>query len=113
MKEAQIEQKLEQVDEEWSEQIFEFTKYKHKGDVILQMQPPASSSRSWRTAQMAARVGMATNRYSAPFKSKVNDWIAKLSTVGEIVEMWLVVQNMCDVHGGGLQRRRHRQAAPG
>ena len=38
--------------------------------------------------------GMATNRYSAPFKGKVQDWIAKLSTVEEIIEMWLVVQNM-------------------
>ena len=38
--------------------------------------------------------GMATNRYSNPFKSKVNDWITKLSTVSEIVEMWLIVQNM-------------------
>ena len=38
--------------------------------------------------------GMATNRYSAPFKGKVSDWITKLSTVEEIIEMWLIVQNM-------------------
>ena len=37
---------------------------------------------------------MATNRYSAPFKDAVVEWTAKLSTVGDVVEMWLVVQNM-------------------
>ena len=37
---------------------------------------------------------MATNRYSAPFKESVSLWIAKLSTVGETVEGWLIVQNM-------------------
>ena len=93
VKEAQIEQKLEQVDEEWSEQIFEFTKYKHKGDVILQMSTTGELIEKLEDAQMQLG-GMATNRYSNPFKSKVNDWITKLSTVSEIVEMWLIVQNM-------------------
>lgn len=29
---------------------------------------------------------MATNRYSTPFREEVQNWIAKLSTVGEIIE---------------------------
>ena len=37
---------------------------------------------------------MATNRYCAPFKEDVREWIGEARTVGEIVEMWLVVQNM-------------------
>ena len=37
---------------------------------------------------------MATNRYSAPFRDEVQGWIIKLSTVSEIVEQWLMVQNM-------------------
>jgi hypothetical protein len=37
---------------------------------------------------------MATNRYSAPFREEVQGWIVKLSTVSEIVEQWLMVQNM-------------------
>ena len=110
VKEAQIEQKLEQVDEDWSEQIFEFRKYKHKGDVILQMSTTGELIEKLEDAQMQLG-SMATNRYSAPFKSKVNDWITKLSTVSEIVEMWLIVQNMY-VYMGCVQRRRHCQAAP-
>ncbi len=37
---------------------------------------------------------MSTNRYSAPFREEVQGWIVKLSTVSEIVEQWLMVQNM-------------------
>lgn len=37
---------------------------------------------------------MASNRYSAPFREDVTGWIAKLSTVSEIVEQWLMVQSM-------------------
>ena len=37
---------------------------------------------------------MASNRYSAPFRDEVTAWIVKLSTVSEIVEQWLMVQNM-------------------
>lgn len=37
---------------------------------------------------------MATNRYSAPFRDQVQGWIVKLSTVSEVIEQWLIVQNM-------------------
>ncbi len=46
-----------------------------------------------RAAQMTLG-SMATNRYSAPFREEVQGWIVKLSTVSEIVEQWLMVQNM-------------------
>ena len=34
------------------------------------------------------------HRYSAPFREAVQGWIIKLSTVSEIIEQWLMVQNM-------------------
>ncbi len=37
---------------------------------------------------------MASNRYSTPFRDEVNAWIVKLATVSEMVEQWLMVQNM-------------------
>lgn len=36
----------------------------------------------------------APRRYSAPFREQVQAWIVKLSTVSEIIEQWLMVQNM-------------------
>lgn len=37
---------------------------------------------------------MATNRYAAPFRPEVTGWVARLSTVSEVIDHWLLVQNM-------------------
>jgi dynein heavy chain len=37
---------------------------------------------------------MASNRYSAPFRDEVQQWIVWLSTVSDVVEQWMTVQNL-------------------
>ena len=97
--------KLAVIDEDWAEQVFSFApSYKNSGEVILKMSTTAELIEKLEDTQMALG-SMATNRYSAPFKEEVAEWIAKLSTVSEIVEMWLVAAEHVDVHGGGVQRR--------
>lgn len=63
----------------------------------------------------------ATNRYSAPFRPEVQGWISKLSTVSEVIEQWLLVQNMwmymeavfrCVVTGGSAGWGRCSRQAP-
>jgi dynein heavy chain len=93
IKEAQVETKLGLIDEDWADQEFAFGPYKNRGNVVLSMAPTAELIEKLEDAQMALG-SMATNRYSAPFKEEVAGWIAKLSTVSEIVEGWLIVQNM-------------------
>lgn len=39
-------------------------------------------------------VSLCTCRYSAPFRDDVQSWIVKLSMVSEVIEQWLIVQNM-------------------
>ena len=34
-----------------------------------------------------------SSRYITPFKDPVSDWVHKMSTVAEIIEQWVVVQN--------------------
>ena len=93
VKEEQVEIKLKQVDGDWEDLIFVFNEFKQHGRVVLDMVATAELIEKLEDTSMALG-GMATNRYSAPFKGKVSDWITKMSTIEEIINMWLNVQNM-------------------
>lgn len=70
-----------------------FADYKTRGPVILKPSDTAELIEKLEDSQMQLG-SMATNRYSAPFREQVQSWIVKLSTVSEIIEQWLMVQNM-------------------
>ncbi|KAJ8315371.1 LOW QUALITY PROTEIN: hypothetical protein KUTeg_007521 [Tegillarca granosa] len=67
VKEKDIEAKLKQVVNDWSAQNFQFSSFKTRGEF---------------------------NRYNAPFKPKIQEWVQKLTGTTEIIENWLVVQNL-------------------
>ena len=93
LKEEQIEIRLAQLGADWSDLSFAFANYKARGTVILEGGATSEIVEKLEDSQMQLG-SMATNRYSTPFKEDVTTWIIKLSTVGEVIEMWLVVQNM-------------------
>lgn len=70
-----------------------FAEYKTRGPVILKPSDTAELIEKLEDSQMQLG-SMATNRYSAPFREQLQSWIVKLSTVSEIIEQWLMVQNM-------------------
>jgi len=93
VKEEQIETKLAAVQLDWSAIDLVFAEYKTRGPVILKGSDTAELIEKLEDSQMTLG-SMATNRYSAPFRDEVQGWIIKLSTVSEIIEQWLMVQNM-------------------
>jgi dynein heavy chain len=93
VKEEQIENKLASIQADWAGINLVFAEYKTRGPVILKGSDTAELIEKLEDSQMTLG-SMATNRYSAPFREEVQGWIVKLSTVSEIVEQWLMVQNM-------------------
>jgi dynein heavy chain len=93
VKEEAIETKLKAVAEQWAQEIFTFADHKSRGPVVLK--PSDTSELMERLEDSLMTLGsMATNRYAAPFRTEVQDWISKLSTASETIEQWLTVQNM-------------------
>ena len=93
VKEEQIEVKLAQIGEEWQDLQLSFAEYKTRGPVILKASDIGEITEKLEDTQMTLS-SMSTNRYSMPFREEVNTWISKLSTVSEIIEQWIIVQNM-------------------
>jgi dynein heavy chain len=90
VKELQIEVKLAQVVEQWEELNFDFSNYKNRGPVLLQGVPDIMEA--MEETQMTLG-GMMSSRYVMPFKEEVSGWVQKMSTVAEIIEQWVIVQN--------------------
>eukprot|EP00961_Rhodomonas_salina_P127538 1719822-Rhodomonas_salina.8 len=92
-KELQIEVKLKGMAEQWAENKFLFQHFKTKGPVILQAKELGEIMEQLEESQMSLG-SMASNRYSAPFREEVQEWIVQLSTVSDVVEQWMTVQNL-------------------
>ncbi|KIZ06068.1 Dynein gamma chain, flagellar outer arm [Monoraphidium neglectum] len=93
VKEEQIEVKLAAIESDWAAFNLSFADYKTRGPVVLKPSDTAELIEKLEDSQMQLG-SMATNRYSAPFREQVQSWVVKLSTVSEILEQWLMVQNM-------------------
>lgn len=91
--EAEIESKLGVVQDDWANQVLEFAEFKNKGPVILKGADAQAIMEKLEDSQMTLG-SMMSSRFLAPFRSEVSDWIEKLSTVAEVLELWLAVQAM-------------------
>ncbi|KAE8597580.1 hypothetical protein XENTR_v10016521 [Xenopus tropicalis] len=93
VKEKDIEAKLKSVISEWSAHCFTFTQFKSRGELLLK-----GSDTSEKIALMEDSLmilgSIMSNRYNAPFKPTIQQWVQKLSNTTEIIENWLTVQNL-------------------
>ncbi|KAL0211729.1 hypothetical protein RCL1_005355 [Eukaryota sp. TZLM3-RCL] len=91
VKEREIEHRLNQIESDWRDQKFFFTEYKSRGLLLLKPTETAEIVALLEDSQMILG-GLISSRYNAPFKSRVVDWINKLSTCSERIDLWLRVQ---------------------
>jgi dynein heavy chain, axonemal len=93
IKEKDIEAKLKQVVTDWGIQAFQFANFKTRGELLLKADATVEIIALMEDSMMILSAIM-SNRYNAPFKKTVQEWVQKLTSTTEIIENWMIVQNL-------------------
>ncbi|NXV72009.1 DYH8 protein, partial [Atlantisia rogersi] len=92
-KEKDIEAKLSQINDVWGNQILSFSSFKGRGELLLKGSESLEIITLMEDSLMVLG-SLLNNRYNTPFKKEIQSWIAKLSSSTDIIEEWLLVQNL-------------------
>uniref|UniRef100_H0ZEC1 Dynein axonemal heavy chain 5 n=1 Tax=Taeniopygia guttata TaxID=59729 RepID=H0ZEC1_TAEGU len=93
VKEKDIEAKLKHVISEWSTHTFSFSQFKARGELLLKGSDTSEKIALVEDSLIMLR-SLMSNRYNAPFKSTIQQWVQKLTSTAEIIENWITVQNL-------------------
>jgi dynein heavy chain len=93
VKEKSIEIKLGELSQDWYIRTLTFGQFKNRGPIVLNGGATGELMEALEEAQMALGSMMAS-RFITPFKEEASEWIVRLSTISEILEMWIQVQSM-------------------
>ncbi|XP_055861319.1 dynein axonemal heavy chain 8-like isoform X4 [Biomphalaria glabrata] len=93
VKEKDIDAKLKQVMADWSNRTLTFMQFKNRGELLLKPGDTVETIGLLEDSLMILS-SLMSNRYNAPYKPKIQTWVQNLSTTADILEQWIVVQNL-------------------
>lgn len=92
-KEQEIEAKLKQTITDWSTVNLQLTTFKTRGELLLKGVETQEIISLLEDSLMVMN-SLASNRYNKPYKKDILCWLTKLGNTGEVLEKWMIVQNL-------------------
>lgn len=91
-KEQELESQMKIIEEEWNEQVLSFRPYKDYGEICFDKVYTERLLEQLEDAQEIL-ANMLTSKYVVPLHNEVANWFEKLKTIGDVLELWLEVQD--------------------
>ncbi|XP_075877996.1 dynein axonemal heavy chain 8-like [Nelusetta ayraudi] len=93
VKEKDIEAKLVQVKDLWRNQVLSLMTFKDRGELMLKGGETGEILGLLEDSLMVLG-SLLSNRYSTYYKAEIQDWVSKLSISSDVIEQWVIVQNL-------------------